>query len=41
MNEFEPFTEIEKIICNYIFNKNFEERFVLFEVGTKNNEFIE
>ncbi|KAK9985405.1 hypothetical protein SO802_030356 [Lithocarpus litseifolius] len=32
MNEFEPFTKMEKIIRNYIFNKNFEERFVLFEV---------
>ncbi|KAF3967616.1 hypothetical protein CMV_008394 [Castanea mollissima] len=29
MNEFEPFTEMEKIICNYIFNKNFEESEVL------------
>ncbi|KAK9993973.1 hypothetical protein SO802_023676 [Lithocarpus litseifolius] len=26
MNEFEPFTEMEKIICNYIFYKNFEKR---------------
>nr|XP_023898934.1 putative ubiquitin-like-specific protease 1B isoform X1 [Quercus suber]XP_023898935.1 putative ubiquitin-like-specific protease 1B isoform X1 [Quercus suber]XP_023898936.1 putative ubiquitin-like-specific protease 1B isoform X1 [Quercus suber]XP_023898937.1 putative ubiquitin-like-specific protease 1B isoform X1 [Quercus suber]XP_023898938.1 putative ubiquitin-like-specific protease 1B isoform X1 [Quercus suber]XP_023898939.1 putative ubiquitin-like-specific protease 1B isoform X1 [Quercus len=29
MNEFEPFTKMEKIICNYIFNKNFERSEVL------------
>ncbi|KAK9984961.1 hypothetical protein SO802_034486 [Lithocarpus litseifolius] len=29
MNEFEPFTEMEKIICNYIFNKNFVKSEVL------------
>ncbi|XP_050275879.1 uncharacterized protein LOC126717926 isoform X2 [Quercus robur] len=29
MNEFEPFTKMEKIICNYIFNKNFEKSEVL------------
>ena len=30
MNVFEPYTEIEKIISNYIFNKDLDGRFVSF-----------
>jgi len=30
MNVFEPYTEIEKIICNYIFNEDLDGRFVSF-----------
>ena len=30
MNEFDLYTELEKIICNYIFNKDLDGRFVIF-----------
>ena len=47
MNAFKPYIEIEKIICNYIFNEDLEGRFVFFIlfyfifIEVNINEFIE